>query len=201
MIVILSLMKYRKSIFHSVLLLWAIPSAFGQSVHLPLKQVKREHRAAWRKIINWPTECEDAFQKTYPDTDDFGGLEFYRAGKFQYLVQITCYPGAYQPGSVMAWYYAKSQKARLLKFKGRESQDEKGKELPYSEINGFVTWGSQSQVLEIFSKSRGVGGCGFFGRYGFKSGQPILLTAREQDCEGTASQKSLNPRRWPRKKL
>ena len=193
-------MKFNYGVFKVGILLLFSPLTYGQGIsHPPLKQTKREHRAEWFKIINWPADCEEAFQKIYSDKDDqaFSGLEFYRVGKQEHLVKITCYPGAYQPGSIYAWYDAKTNAARLLKFKGRESPDDAGKELAYSEINGFGTWQAKTQVLEIFSKYRGLGDCGFWGRYKFSRGQPVLIEARERDCDDSPTSKFLNPRRWP----
>lgn len=197
-------MKFNHCIFKLGILLLVSPFIYGQArPHPPLKQLKREHRAEWLKIINWPADCENAFQKTYSNKDAqaFSGLEFYRVGKQERLVKITCYPGAYQPGSIYAWYDEKTNVARLLKFKGRESQDDTGKELSYSEINGLETWHAKTQVLEIFSKYRGLGDCGFWGRYQFSRSNPVLIEARERECDDSSPPKSIAPRRWPQKRF
>lgn len=171
----------------------------GQSLNV---KTTKKTRAEWLAIINWPVACESAFQKTFANREQHGfrGLEFYRVGKQQYLVEIACYPGAYQPGSVLAWYDAKTKDSHLLKLKGLESVDDKGNTLPYSEISGFIIWQNRRQLLEIFSKARGLGDCGFFGRYRIQHGQAILIEAHAKDCDDSP-QKNLDPHRWPRQKF
>jgi hypothetical protein len=178
-------------------------SVSGQTLKPPpMKRVNRAQRAEWLNIINWPTDCEEAFQNTYAsEANNYGGLRFYQLRKQTYLVEIVCYRGAYQPGSILAWYNAQTKKATLLKFKGIESDDEAGKKLPYSEISGFVTWNRKTHRLEIFSKYRGPGDCGFWGQYKFNDSQPVLIVAREQDCDETHIRNRINPRYWPKKKL
>lgn len=166
--------------------------------------LKRDDREPWLKLLKWPDGCEENFQRTYPDgiSQDYSGLEFYHLGQGQYVIQITCYSGAYQPGSIFMFYnQAFPSSTRLLKFKGFDSDDDNGKSLPYSEIDGLSTFHKKTQVLEIFSKSRGLGDCGLFAKYKFVKGMPLLIEAREQDCDKEPSRRRLDPSRWPIKKL
>jgi hypothetical protein len=188
--------------FLTVLLI-ATPVCAQGSKHPPIGKVASKDRSVWLKIIKWPADCEEAFQRTYGErgAHDFGGLEFHRLNKDQYLVEIACYPGAYQPGSIFAWYDPRTSSAKLLKFKGRESEDDQGKELSYSEIDGFTTYRSKARVLMILSKYRGPGDCGFYGLYKFVRGQPVLIEAREQDCDDSHPRRNSDPTRWPKKRL
>jgi hypothetical protein len=197
-------MKNNHRVFQFVTLLLIAPGVCAQgSMHPPIGKVAREQRTEWLKIIKWPNDCEEAFQKTYGagGTQDFGGLEFYRLQKQQYLVQVACSPGAYQPGSIFAWYDARTSSATLLKFKGLESQEDEGKGLPHSEVFGFATYRPKARTLTIFSKYRGPGDCGFYGVYRFVGKQPVLIEAREQDCDDSHPRRPIDPTRWPKKRL
>jgi hypothetical protein len=163
----------------------------------------KQDRESWREILKIPSECEKSFQATYrSDPTNYGGLEFYPLGRNQYLVAITCCGGAYQPGFIYAYYSESNPSAtRLLKLKGFESEDDNDKPLPYSLIDGFDTFNRRTKVLEILSKYRGPGDCGLFVRYKFVGSHPVLLEAREQECDENRIRRSIDYRRWRRKKL
>jgi hypothetical protein len=95
-------------------------------------------REAWRSILKIPDDCEKSFQFTYrSDATNFGGLEFNHLRGNKYLVNITCYSGAYQPGFIYALYdESKPSATRLLTLKGFDTKRH-GKALRYSLIDGF----------------------------------------------------------------
>ena len=160
-------------------------------------------REAWRKILKIPADCEESFQSSYrSDSTNFGALEFNRLSNSKFLVSITCYGGAYQPGFIYAYYdEGKPSSTRLLKLKGFETEDDDGKSLPYSLINGFDTLNERTRELEVFSKYRGPGDCGLFVRYKFVGSRPVVEEARKQDCDDKRMRPTTDYRRWPRKRL
>ncbi|HVS21689.1 MAG TPA: hypothetical protein VHD88_07560 [Pyrinomonadaceae bacterium] len=170
---------------------------------IPRKKINptRADREAWRQVLKIPDDCEKSFQSGYGDTANFGGLEFHRLGPSQYLVGITCYGGAYQPGSIYAFYdeYNPSR-TRLLKLKGFETKRH-GNPLRYSLIDGFDSFNRKTKQLEVFSKYRGPGDCGLFVRYRFLRDRPVVVEAREQNCSEIGFRRHIDYRRWPRKKL
>lgn len=156
-------------------------------------------RAAWRKILNWPSECEEAFQELYKD-DKHAGLELYEITPKQYLVEVTCYRGAYQPGQVFMLFDEARGISKLLEFKtySRET-DGRVKAYVESEIAGFTKFNTKTKELEIFSKSRGPGDCGYLATYKFINGKPVVKEARAQACYSDADfDRAHDPRRWPK---
>jgi len=173
-------------------------SALAQT-RLKKTKLTKSDRAAWRKILGWPGECEEAFQKTYR-SNEYAGLEFFHLAPKQYLVQVTCYPGAYQPGYILMFYDEALGKANLLKLK-RYEREENGRVTSYveSEILGLPTFNAKTKELEIFSKSRGPGDCGYLATYTFINGKPVVKEARAQACNSDADFNRVhNPRRWPK---
>lgn len=175
-----------------------VSSAVAQT---PLKKAEltKSDRIEWRKILSWPDDCEEAFQELYKN-DNYAGLEFHQLGPKKYLVQVTCYPGAYQPGFVFMFYDEASGKANLLKLK-RYEREENGRvtNSVESEILGFPTFNAKTKELEIFSKSRGPGDCGYLATYIFINGKPMVKEARAQACYSDADFNRVhNPRRWPK---
>jgi hypothetical protein len=159
-------------------------------------------RAAWYEILKWPKKCEEAFHQTSPLEKSNAGVEFYSLGRGEYLVEVVCYSGAYQPGSIIMYYNErKPLSARALKLKGFETEDEQGKSLGYSEISGLTEFNRKRKELEILSKYRGTGDCGMFVRYRITRGDAIVIEAREQECDDNRNSRDIDPRRWPRKKL
>lgn len=68
----------------------------------------------------------------------------------------------------------------------------------YDEASGKAdpTFNAKTKELEIFSKSRGVGGCGHLASYKFINGKPVVKEARAQSCEYNPV--VLEPKRWPK---
>ena len=154
-------------------------------------------------LLKWSDGCEKSFQHTYnyPGAPDWGGLGFFRLGRQEYLVKVACWSGAYQPGFLFMYYDERNPSSvRPLKLKGYESEDDDGKSLAYSLIDGLDTFHEKNKVLEIFSKYRGPGDCGRFVRYKFVGARPVVLEARERDCDERIRRPS-DPRSWPRIKL
>jgi hypothetical protein len=161
-------------------------------------------RAHWFRLLKWPKDCEAAFQRTNgaQSPNDYGGLEFYRLAREAYMVRVLCYRGAYQPGSILLYFDRGNASAtRLLKLQGFKSKDDHGEDLPYSKIDGLVTFDKTRKILEVFSKYRGLGDCGLFVRYRFYKGQPFVTEARERECDDSPIHRSTDPHRWPKKPL
>jgi hypothetical protein len=153
-----------------------------------------EDRKAWREILKWPDECEQAFD--YPDKS-YGGMEFYPLADKQYLVEVTCTGGAYQGYQVYYFYDESTQQpaAKPLTFESRESQD--GKTLTKTETTelwGQATFDGSTKQLKVFNKFRGVGDCGILATYGFVNGEPQLKELRAKVvCDGKGGG---NPEKW-----
>jgi len=167
----------------------------------PLKKAKltKSDRAEWRKILAWPSECEETFQEQYKD-DNYAGLEFHRLAPKQNLVEILCYRGAYQPGRVFMFLDEAKGRSKLLEFK-TYSREKDGRVKTYveSEIAGLTDFDTKTKELKIFSKSRGPGDCGSLVIYKFINGKLLVKEARAQSCEDDANfDRVHDPRQWPK---
>lgn len=154
-------------------------------------------RRAWRKIIKWPDDCEEAYEKTM--SKETAGLNFYELAAGQYLVEVVCTTGAYQ-GYQFYSYLDETKSppsATLLSFQSFESEEE-GKPKKRTEIQevwGLATFDAKAKRLEIHNKYRGPGDCGSLATYEFPGGTPRLKEFREKSaCDG----EYVEPKEWPR---
>lgn len=146
-----------------------------------------QDRKAWRQVLHWPESCEEGFH--YPNKS-WGGLRFYKLADQKYLVEVTCTLGAYQ-GFQMYFYLdeAKSSPAsRLLTFETYEATDRGEKSLVHkrtSELWGTPEFNPGTKQLTVLNRFRGLGDCGSFATYEFRSGNPVLKGFRAKlTCDG-----------------
>lgn len=179
------------------------PAAAGQSEPQgsPPPLLKRsgityEDRKAWREVLKWPDECEEAFD--YPDKS-LGGIEVYRLADGQYLVEVTCTLGAYQGYQLFYFYDETAQKpeAALLAFESRESQDgDSLVETRVTEVWGEATFDESTKELRVFNRFRGPGDCGILATYEFVGREPKLKELRAKPaCDGNDAG---GPEKWKR---
>ena len=154
-------------------------------------------RRAWRNVLKWPDDCEEAYEKTM--SKETPGLEVYELASGQYLVEVVCTTGAYQGYQFYShWDETKSPPAaRLLTFPSFESEDEgkPKKKTEIQEVWGLATFDAKTKSLEIHNKYRGPGDCGSLATYEFPNGTPRLKEFREKSaCDGNY----VEPKEWPR---
>ena len=165
------------------------------------KNLTRADRAEWRALLAWPEKCEEGFEGSYSESDEYGGLEFHRLGRGRYLVEVVCDGGGIQPDAVFLLYdERRPRRARLLKLKGFDGVDERGGRLPYSEVRALTKFLPRTRELLLMSKADAMGTCGLYVRYSFASGAPRVVEARRSDdCGGPRSTPDTS--RWPRVRL
>jgi hypothetical protein len=192
-------MNFKIFIASLFLLASAMPSwAQSPSKNLDLTKRNRQERL---KILRVPLGCQKSFQKTLATlNEEWDGIEFYKLHPKQYIVEVTCYSGAYQPGMIFIYYDETKRNfpvSRLLKLKKYEV-DEKGRVASYytSKIDGFSEFNEKKKALEIFSKSRGPGDCGSLVVYGFTNGRAFVKEARAQPCYEDDRDRSIDPHAW-----
>ena len=176
-------------------------TAAAQGVPRVKKELTRADRAAWRGVLAWPDRCEEAYEAAYPEGDDYGGLDFHRLRRGLYLVEVVCDGGGTQPSAVFFLFDQKSRRrARPLKLRGFDSEDEAGRPLPYSEVRALTKFVPSTRELLLMSKADAMGTCGLYVRYSFAAGRPRVVEAREQtDCGGPRGTPDTS--RWPRVRL
>jgi hypothetical protein len=181
--------------------------ATSASAQAPRKKenLTRAEREEWYQILRWPAELENDWRKS-AEGSTYGGLSFYKLGRGKYLVEVNAYPVAYQSGYIYMIYDEANRPkgpGRLLLLKGFETVDESGRPLSYSKVSAIVSkFHAKTKALEVFSKYRAAGDCGLYVRYKFINRRPVVVEAREQDCDVSGRRTvQLDPHRWPRKKL
>lgn len=153
-------------------------------------------RQQWYLKLQWPNQ----YQQSYYDSglDKYSdGLDFYQINPNLTLVQVQTYLGAYQPAFIYMLYEPKTGAAYLLQlpFVGGNSL------FTQTEVAGLSSFNPREKTLEIYSKSRGPGGCGIWGRWKFLEHGVKLVEMRSQSCETADAQGDnmiLNPRKWPK---
>jgi hypothetical protein len=121
------------------------------------------------------------------------GLEVDTLGEGRYLVQVLCYPGAYQPGKLV-FVQGPGRSSAPLRLPGDGEEISPEDSIPY--VNGITEFDRATRELEVFSKSRGIGDCGKLVRFAFPRGVPTVKWQRGQGC-GDADPPIMEPHEWP----
>jgi hypothetical protein len=183
------------------LTLLVIIASVPANAQVPLKKtdLTRADRSAWLKILKWPSDCEQGFQKTYGE-DSYSGLEFYPVAVNQYVVVVGCYSGAYNPGERLYFYDELRSSARPLRLKVYE-RETNGRVFSRfeTEIGGLVDFVRRKREVRVFSKARGIGDCGSLITYVFLNVQLVAKEARVQACYENPT-RVVEPNHWPRVK-
>jgi hypothetical protein len=160
----------------------AISKSFAQKAESKLSPYQS-------RIVNHLKKCPygsqaEALQKS----------EFFRAGNKKYIVQIMCNLGAYQGAYE---YYLLTESAGQTQSKPLNllKIGERGEKLVDNLLVGYPTYDLSKKELTVFTKSRGIGDCGSFGRYQFESDR---FTAKEIRVKSECDGKYVEPGKYPK---
>ena len=180
------------------------PAAVPQGAAAPLRrsQLSLGDRTRWRSVLNWPNECEEAFQASRAADD--AGLVFNELSPGVSFVQVLCAAGSYQPSFVYMRFDERSPApvAALLIFPVYESSDGVSIEsVKASEIWGEPFVSPARRELAVLNLARQTGDCGIWTRYNIGGEIPVVVDARSARCStgpGTpaASSDGQPPRGW-----
>ena len=172
----------------------------------PLKKTELAiaDREAWHKVLQWPAELEEQWQKSRTDKkSEASGLNFYALGGGNYLVAIEVQESAYQPRYVFMYYSesvrAKTAPGRLLKFKIYERDDDDAGTVSSkvnTEVEGIVSFDDAQKQLVLYTKGRGIADCGALARYRILPNRTIPAEARAHGCYDDYSLGVTDPLRW-----
>jgi hypothetical protein len=140
-------------------------------------------RTDWRSVLNWPNDCEEAFQASHVGDD--AGLVFNELSPGISFVEVLCAAGAYQPSFVYVRLDERSTIpiARLLIFPVYESSDGVSIEsAKASEIWGEPFVSPARRELTILNLARQTGDCGIWTRYNIGGDLPEMVDARRAPC-------------------
>jgi len=166
----------------------------------PVSALRREapwsltDRAAWRQVLQWPADCEDAFQASHVGED--GGLMLAELAPQLTLVDVLCAAGAYQPSHVFLRLDERgsSRVVSVLEFTPFDSEDGRtvAVSAPRRELWGEAYVAVDRRELSVLSLSRQLGDCGVWHKWAIGTEQPRLLAAAARlPCPsrpGTAAQ-------------
>lgn len=174
----------------------------------PLKKTELTiaDREAWRKVLQWPAELEEQWQKSRTDKkSEASGLTFYGLGRGNYLVAIEVQESAYQPHYVFMYYSesvrGKNAPGRLLKLKTYERDDDKAGTVSMkmaTKVEGIVSFDDAQKQLVLYTKGRGIEDCGALVRYRILPNRTIPAEARAHGCYDDYSLGVTDPLRWKR---
>ena len=151
----------------------------------PARDLRREapwslaDRAAWRQVVQWPADCEDAFQASHVGDD--GGLTLAELTLHLTLVDVLCAAGAYQPSHVFLRLDERgsSRVVSVLEFTRFDSDDGRTVALsaPQNELWGEAYVAVDRRELSVLSLSRQLGDCGVWHKWAIGTEQPRLIAA------------------------
>jgi hypothetical protein len=125
----------------------------------------------WKRTLRWDKNC-----------DYIGEVEVYNIDPKYQLVTVQCVPGSYQPTYYAYIFDKHSKESKQLSLGSTQNTDES------KEISGTLNYNHSNQQLSILTLSRGLGDCGIFRSFDFKSGKDTqesefkLIESRERDC-------------------
>ena len=136
-------------------------------------------RAAWRMVLQWPADCEEAFVASHVGED--AGLALTELAPQLTLVDVLCAAGAYQPAHVFLRLDERgsSRVVSVLEFARYDSADGRTAALtaPRAELWGEAYLAVDRRELSVLSLSRQLGDCGVWHRWAIGSEQPRLVAA------------------------
>jgi len=164
-------------------------------------------RQTWRSILNWPQSYEDSFlqrngSNKSRDPDSYGGIHVYELEDSRYLVEIESSLAAYQGIYIYMIYNQQWEESSLLSFPYVMNDiDFKNHQISSQiEVGGLPIFDDVTKELEIYSRARGIGGCGSLNRYRFKYASAYLVDVRSQSCDEADAQGEnmlIAPHDWP----
>lgn len=174
----------------------------------PLKKTELTiaDREAWHKVLQWPDELEQQWQRSRTDKkSEASGLSFYDLGRGNYLVAIEVHESAYQPRYVFMYYSESNRRTakrgQLLKLKTYEKDDDDAGTISMklqTEVEGIVKFDNAKKQLVFYTMGRGIGDCGSLVRYNIFPGRTIPVEGRAHACFDDYSLGVTDPLRWKR---
>jgi hypothetical protein len=141
-------------------------------------------RAHWRAALEWPADCEDAFQASNAATAD-DGIAVNELEPRLALVEVLCAAGAYQPSHVYVLFDERGAVPvkTVLRFSVYRSED--GESLTASmemELWGESVVSPRSRELSVLTLSRQLADCGIWSRYRIGTDPTLIAAVARLPC-------------------
>lgn len=135
-------------------------------------------REQWRRVLDWPSSCEESFQSTRAAED--GGLAIGELAAGLSIVEVLCAAGSYQLSHTYVRFDERgsSRVATTLQFPVYESADAATLTVAQgTELFGDVTLSLERRELSVLALSRQLADCGIWTRYDVATERPQLVAA------------------------
>lgn len=165
----------------------------------PDQELPITERNTLYKEINWPAECEEAFNKTSLQVNpNSGGIFLYELNTNEFIAEIICGTGAYQPTKHF-YYYNESTSPPTIAIQSFKEIDLKASagfmltDKQNTIVSGTTTFNKETRNLEILHKDRGLGDCGYLTKYNFNNNTFELTEVRvKPECDD----RYVEPKDW-----
>ena len=161
----------------------------GESKALPPRvHLSLSHRAEWRPILQWPDDCETAFEASHAGDDP--GMIFHEVAPRLSVVEVMCAAGSYQTSSTVIRLDERRPvvEATVLRFPVYET--ETGEAFTTTEVTelwGEIAIDPATAVMTVLNLARQTADCGTWTRYDLGDDAPIVTDARARlPCPGRA---------------
>jgi hypothetical protein len=162
----------------------AAPAAASGPAPVPRSEERPRNRAGWRAALEWPADCEDAFQASNAGTGD-EGIAVNQLEPRLALIEVLCAAGAYQPSHVYVLFDERGTVSAktVLRFSVYHTED--GRSLASSmetELWGESVVSPQSRELSVLTVSRQLADCGIWSRYRIGTDPTLIAAAARLPC-------------------
>jgi|GEM_PF-670427 len=168
------------------------------------KDIPYSARPAWRMLLGWPDECEEAFQRFTQGAENSGGITVYPLGDEQYLVVVLCNLGPYWEEDRAYWLnnHASPPAAQLLTMPVLSDGDAPERGLTETDVlyGAFpINYDPNTQTLTSLHAHRGLRDCGVFYKYHLQDARFVLDEVRYRGCDDPIEddKSPLNADEWP----
>ncbi len=175
-----------------VLTLGVTGAALAANSGLPGTKTKAD-RAAWRKILHWPAQCETDW-----NTGSFGsGIAVWRTPTPKLFVQVTCYVAAYQATFHLYLVDANRHATGPLALTTYiDPGSGKPKVTHDTLILGSAGFDPKTGIFTVEDKGRGLGDCGIYTVAKLTGDRLVTTEVRARlKCDGKPP---YDPTRWPK---
>jgi uncharacterized protein DUF1176 len=175
-----------------IALLLAAPASAQSPTSFPGTNTAAD-RAHWHSILRWSKRCQRDWASSRSKS---AGVVVYPTGVPEWLVAVTCSPGAYQGTQLLFLVDRGLNKIGPIPLHTyRDIVKGKPRVSRAAMILGTIDFNRDTSRLVVLDKFRGAGDCGILSVFRLQRNRFYPLAVRAKlDCDGKGP---FNPFRWP----
>lgn len=154
-------------------------------------------RNSFGLFVKLSDKCDSVDLDT-PDEDDiehFSGTSAYVLNGKKNLIVINCYLGAYNPLQNLYLYDKSTSSSEAISLDHYFKENNQLKKEVLVDIPGNISFNKTAQELSVYSKSRGLGDCGYLDTYKFQDDSFDLVKGVARECD--ENQLPVSDDEWP----